>query len=75
MEQSRGERTQRFKKGGKLGQGVGALKRGAGTPLRTMPRSSWKQKYGVYGFPQKAFRIPDNKKDTNKPHHKLLHRF
>ena len=23
-----------FKKGGKLGQGVGALKRGAGTPLR-----------------------------------------
>ena len=75
VEQSRGERTQRFKKGGKLGQGVGALKRGAGTPLRTMPRSSWKQKYGVYGFPQKAFRIPDNKKDTNKPHHKLLHRF
>ena len=26
MEQNRGEETQRFKKGGKLGQGVGALK-------------------------------------------------
>ena len=28
-----------FRKGGKLGQGVGALKKGggAGTPLRTMP--------------------------------------
>ena len=25
-----------FKKGGKLGHGVGAIKRGAGTPLRTM---------------------------------------
>ena len=25
-----------FKKGGKLGQGVGAVKRGAGTPLQTM---------------------------------------
>ena len=25
-----------FKKGGKLGQGVGALKMGAGTPLQTM---------------------------------------
>ena len=29
----------------------------------------------VYDFPQKAFRIPDYKKDTDKPHHKLLHRF
>ena len=28
------------KGGGKLGQGVGALKRGAGTPLRTMTRRS-----------------------------------
>ena len=37
MEQNRGEGTQIFKKGGgsKLGQGVDALKRGAGTPLRT----------------------------------------
>ena len=32
----RGERKQRFKKsGGKLGQGVGELKRGAETPIRT----------------------------------------
>ena len=29
--------------------------------------SFWKQKYGVYGFPQKAFRVPDYKKDTDKP--------
>ena len=40
VEQKGGEGTQRFKKkggGGKLGQGVGALKReGAGTPLQTM---------------------------------------
>ena len=37
MEQKRGEGKQRFKKGGgKLGQGVGALKREAGTPLRIM---------------------------------------
>ena len=39
MEQKGGEGTQRFKKrgGGKLGQGVGALKReGAGTPSQTM---------------------------------------
>ena len=36
MEQKRGEGKERFKKGGKLVQGVGALKRGgAGTPLRT----------------------------------------
>ena len=26
-----------FKKGGKLGQGVGALKKGPGAPLRNMP--------------------------------------
>ena len=37
-----GRGSKDFKKGGKLGQGVGALKgggvgRGAGTPLRTMP--------------------------------------
>ena len=38
VEQNRGERTQVFKKsGGKLGQGVDALKRRAtGTPLLTM---------------------------------------
>ena len=38
MEKNRGEGRQRFKKGGgKLGQAVGALKRGgAGTPLQTM---------------------------------------
>ena len=30
IEQKRGEGKQRFKKGGKLGQGVGALKRGEG---------------------------------------------
>ena len=40
MEQNRGERTPRFKKkGDKLGQGVGTLKRGvggAGTTLQTM---------------------------------------
>ena len=39
MEQKRWEGTQKLKKkggGGKLGQGVGALKRGAGTPWRTM---------------------------------------
>ena len=38
MEQKRGEGNKHFKKGGgKLGQGVGALKRGAaGTPLQTM---------------------------------------
>ena len=36
MEQKRGEGKQRFYKGGKLGQGVDALKRGAGTPLGTM---------------------------------------
>ena len=35
--EKRGGETKIFKKGGKLGQGVGALKRGvAGTPLRTM---------------------------------------
>ena len=34
VEQKRGEEKQKFKKGGaKLGQGVGALKRGAETPL------------------------------------------
>ena len=34
----RGEETKFLKKGGKMGQGVGALKRGgAGTPLRAMP--------------------------------------
>ena len=37
--------------------------------------SFWKQKYGVYGFPHKAFRISDYKIDTHKPHQKLLHRF
>ena len=40
MEQKRGEGTQRFKRRGQLGKGVGALKRGgggeAGTPLQTM---------------------------------------
>ena len=38
VEQNRAERTQVFKKrGGKLGQGVDALKRrGTGTPLLTM---------------------------------------
>ena len=38
MEQNRGEETPRFKKRrGKLGQGVGALKRGGdGTTLQTM---------------------------------------
>ena len=36
MEQKRGEGKQRFYKGGNLGQGVDALKRGAGTPLGTM---------------------------------------
>ena len=43
MEQKRGEGKQRFKKGGsKLGQRVGALKRGgAGTPLRTMPTAAY----------------------------------
>ena len=36
MEQNRGGGHKYFKKGGgKLGQGVGALKRGAGTPIRT----------------------------------------
>ena len=33
-----------FKKGGKLGQGLGALKRGAGTPLRTMIINIFKTK-------------------------------
>ena len=37
--------------------------------------SFWKQKYGVCGFPQKTFRITDYKKDMDKRHHKLLHRF
>ena len=36
MEQKRGEGKQRFLKGGKLGQGEGAIKRGAETPLQTM---------------------------------------
>ena len=37
LEQKRGEGKQRFLKGGsKLGQGVGALKGGTGSPLRTM---------------------------------------
>ena len=37
LEQKRGKVKQRFLKGGsKLGQGMGALKRGTGTPLRTM---------------------------------------
>ena len=38
MQQKRREGKQRFKKGGrgKLHQGVGALKTGDGTPLRTM---------------------------------------
>ena len=36
MEQKKGERDKDFKKGSKLGQGVGALKRGARTPLQTM---------------------------------------
>ena len=37
MEQRQGEGKQRFLKGGKLGQGVGGLKKsGAGTLLRTM---------------------------------------
>ena len=36
VEQKEMEGTQRFLKGGKLGHGVGALKRGAGTPLQTM---------------------------------------
>ena len=38
VEQKRGEGKQRFsKRGGKLGKGVGALKRGAWTSLWTMP--------------------------------------
>ena len=36
MEQKRGEGKKTLKREDKLGQGVGALKRGAGTPLRTM---------------------------------------
>ena len=35
--EKRGGETKIFKKGGKLGKGVGALKRGAGTSLWTMP--------------------------------------
>ena len=35
----RGEGKQRFLKRGKLGPGVGALKKGAGIPLRTMVAS------------------------------------
>ena len=31
-----GRGNKKFKKGGKLGQGVGALKRGGGTPLQAM---------------------------------------
>ena len=34
--EKRGEETKILRRGGKLGQGVGALKRGSGTPLRTM---------------------------------------
>ena len=34
MVQKRGEWKQRFKKGGKLGHGVGAFEGGAGTPLQ-----------------------------------------
>ena len=37
VEQKRGEGKQIFKRGrGRLGQGVGALKRGTGTPLQTV---------------------------------------
>ena len=36
VEQKEMEGTQRFLKGGKLGHGVGALNRGAGTLLQTM---------------------------------------
>ena len=36
VEQNRGGDTKIFKKRGKLGQGVGDLKRGAVAPLRTM---------------------------------------
>ena len=34
--EKRGRGVKILKKGGKLGQGMGALKRGAGAPLRTM---------------------------------------
>ena len=34
--EERGGDTKIFKMGGKLSQGVGALKRGAGTPVQTM---------------------------------------
>ena len=34
--EKRGEETKILKRGGKLDQEVGALKRGSGTPLRTM---------------------------------------
>ena len=51
MEQKRGERRRNkdFKRGGKLGQGVGALKRGrgAGTPLQTMDYFRHVPPYGL----------------------------
>ena len=42
--EKRGGETIILKRGGKLGQGLGALKRGAGTPLRTMIINIFKTK-------------------------------
>ena len=42
--EKRGGKTIILKRGGKLGQGLGALKRGAGTPLRTMIINIFKTK-------------------------------
>ena len=42
--EKRGGKTIILKRGGKLGQGLSALKRGAGTPLRTMIINIFKTK-------------------------------
>ena len=49
MEQKRGEGTQLFKKGvSKLGQGVSALKMGAGTSLRNLLSKPIFKRYLIY---------------------------
>ena len=58
MEQKRGEAKKAFKKGGKPGQGVCALKRGTGIPLRTMSSGqgigfpNQGSRFAIMGFPK-----------------------
>ena len=61
-----------FKKGGKLGQGVGALKREPGAPLRNMPQL-FLQKLPILQYLNHNVNYPHGKVVLEKRKQKILH--